>query len=95
VKQTVLTIITIALLFFPGNGRAFYQWQNGENYGEVAGLVRAFGIAWQNPVDIPFYERQSDAGLAAIGRIFLSYQKGNRLSFEVNAYQTSRLTCQS
>jgi len=55
---------------------------------DLRGMVRGFGAAYQNPDNDFFYEERSDAGVAGIARLIMQSKAGQRLSFDVNAYQT-------
>jgi hypothetical protein len=67
---------------------AFYEYQTDQSSIELSGLVRGFGMAWENPEDQYFYEDRSDSGMAGLLRLMAQAQSGQYLTFNANVYQT-------
>ena len=78
--------ILLAMLSVPAS--AFYEQSFDSGFIDLRGIVRGFGIAYENPEDNFFYENKSASGVAAIARLLLQCQAGQHLGFEFNAYQT-------
>ena len=67
---------------------AFYEFSSEAGSVDVRGMVRGFGTAFENPDNSYFFEKDSDAGLAGIARLIMQAEAGQRVAFELNAYQT-------
>jgi hypothetical protein len=78
--------ILLAMLSVPAS--AFYEQSFDSGFIDLRGMVRGFGIAYENPEDNFFYENKSAIGVAAIARLLMQSQAGQHLGFEFNAYQT-------
>ncbi|GMR20791.1 MAG: hypothetical protein BMS9Abin36_1388 [Gammaproteobacteria bacterium] len=66
---------------------ALYEWSNDVTQGEIQGLVRVYGAAFQ-PVNINGEDDDPIAGLAGIARLMTKAHAGKPWSLNFNAYQT-------
>jgi len=80
--------VTILLATLSVPASAFYEQSFDNGFIDLRGMVRGFGIAYENSEDNFFYENKSDSGVAAIARLLMRSQAGQQLSFEFNTYQT-------
>lgn len=90
-NATILALVfsvTILLATLSVPASAFYEQSFDSGFIDLRGMVRGFGIAYENPEDNFFYENKSDSGVAAIARLLMQSQAGQHLGFEFNAYQT-------
>jgi len=80
--------VTILLATLSVPASAFYEQSFDRGFIDLRGMVRGFGIAYENSEDNFFYENKSDSGVAAIARLVMQCQAGQHLGLEFNAYQT-------
>jgi hypothetical protein len=86
-KAAVLACVVSLLTGLSSTAAAFYDWQGETGKFDLRGFLQAIGAWTQNPADESFYPHRTDAGGAAVGRLLLLAQKGDRFGFEFNGYQ--------
>ncbi|MDF1589703.1 MAG: hypothetical protein P1P93_11280 [Gammaproteobacteria bacterium] len=72
---------------FPSASQAFYQVQNDDVAIELRGLVRAIGIAANNPNDVVLFEHDKILTGGGFGRLMLDIQT-SEFSIEAHAVQS-------
>ena len=91
VKDATLAIVfflTFLLTTLPLTARAFYELREKDISLDLRGMVRGFGIAYENPENDFFFKDRSESGIGGLARIIVQAQTGQHLGFELNAYQT-------
>jgi hypothetical protein len=71
---------------------AFYEWRGENGRIDLRGFLQAFGAASKNPEDESFFPHDTDAGGAAVGRLLLLTEMGDRVGLEFNGYQSYTTT---
>jgi hypothetical protein len=80
--------VLAAFVLFSSPVLAFYKWEGNEATIELNGMLQTYGIAYKNPDNPILFQDSSQTGLGGIGRVILKAQKGDMLTFDINAYQT-------
>ncbi len=81
-------IVSFLFLLLPFPAQGFFEWEREDLSIDTRGMIRIFGVAYENRGDDSFFEEKSDLGIAGIGRLILEAQAWDQLDLEMNAYQT-------
>lgn len=83
----MVRILLSFLLCLPLTAQAFFQWSGQNSSIELRGLVRAMGIAANNPNDVVLFEHDKILTGGGFGRLMLDVQT-SEFSIEAHAVQS-------